>query len=467
MRHGKDTGLRSGKFKWQRNPDGDWEVATIETFRISVKDKALKAEGVQIKSPHTLGPRPDRFDPVKGGLADQALKYRRETYSDTRLAPQGRFHSASPQAPEMMFGDTRKELHEKGKISDKEAKGKSGTDIGGKYIRKEMFEPKGIDFYDATSSVTAHIGVMTGDENSLRMSKLVKTSGNPPAHHKVAQSLGVKESATSKPYFTVLSGSKGSLTESDFEGFSKNGKIKEVVKSIWTPGSYGSRPSMGSFNSMGAKVTSELVKGGMKPEKAKQTAQKMLDNFKETSLAQFSPGFRNIIKEAPENFVYENPMSGYRLSFNKHNTERMRLTLNGGNPKSVQLETKIPTTVNKIKTGNGASALFVQNWDSAVMSDLMLTNKSRHTVHDAIGVKKRDVPALNKSVVSAMSRAQKIKPLENLADQIYKQHERNGTTPKELKKIKASLAKTIKSMRKSNKPFTLLLNANDPHFQKE
>jgi hypothetical protein len=488
MRHGKDAGARAGKMRWTRDPDGELVPATINTYRISISDPKMKKEGVAINSPHTLGIRPDRFDPAKGGLADKALKYRKETYADTRLAPQGRYHSSLTTAPEMMYGDERKDLAAKGKISPKDAKGLDGTPINGKYVRNEVFHAKQIHFFDATSSVTAHIGVMTDDENSLRMSKLVKGKGK-PAHHDLAVNvLGVDKSASAKPYFTVLSGSKGSMTASDFEGLRK-GEIKDIVKSIWTPGSYGSKAIMGGYDSMGVKVAKKLEAGGMKPELAKSTAKKMLDNFNETSLAQFSPGFRGLIKEAPSNFVYENPMSGYRMSFNKHDTESITLRLGGGKQqgslstidKPVQIKATITGKVNKTKTGNGASALFVQNWDSAVMSDLMLENKSPHTVHDAIGIKftKAEIAArkknplnptsLHSSVVKSMQKAQKIRPLEDLASQILRQHERNGTTPAELKLVKKRLEANLKKMRKSNTPIKLYTPTDyrDQHFVEE
>lgn len=465
MRHSKDSGLKAGKAKWERNADGDWQVAEMETFRISVPDKKLAATGSKIVSPHTLGPRAARFDPAKDGLADKALEFRRKEYADTRLAPQGRFHSSRPDAPEMMFGDTRKELHEKNKISTKESQGKPGTDIAGKYIRKEVFEPKSIDFYDATSSVTAHIGVMTGDEKSLQMSKLVPSKGQ-AAHHDVAMKLGVSKDKTSSPYYSVLSGSKGSLTPADFQGL-KEGHIKDVSKSIWTPGSYGSKAVMGGYDSMGVKVMKGLVDGGMKPALAKQTAQKMLDNFKETSLAQFAGGFKKLVNEAPENFVYENPMSGYRMSFNKHDTEKVRIRLTGPDGKPVQLRADVPTTFNKRKTGSGAAALFVQNWDSAVMSDLMLANKSPYTVHDAIGVSrnKKKLEDLQASVAMSMTKAQKAKPLEDLAKQILAQHKKNGTPQSRLDKHQKELEKALKALRKSNKSYSFSLK-ND-HFAKE
>lgn len=467
MRHGKETGLKAGKPKWERNADGDWQVASMETFKIVVKDKALAATGSKINSPHTLGPRAARFDPVKDGLADKALKYRRELYDDTRLAPQGRFHSSRPDAPEMMFGDTRKELAEKGKISAKDAEGKVGTDIKGKYIRKEVFEAKQIDFYDATSSVTAHIGVMTGDKKSLQMSKLVDSTEK-PAHHSLAQKLGVSKDKTASPYYSVLSGSKGSLNEKDFDGL-KPGHIKEVSKSIWTPGSYGSKPVMGGYDSMGVKVTEKLVAGGMKPVLAKQTAQKMLDNFKESSLATFSPGFRSLMNEAPANFVYENPMSGYRLSFNKYDTATSRIRLTGADGKPVQLRAEIPTAYNKRKTASGASALFIQNWDSAVMSDLMLRNKSQHTVHDAIGIKRSrgdvKLKELQASVAQTMAKQQRMDPLKDLTKQIMAQRKKNGDPQSKLDKHQKEMDAALARLRKSNSQYKF--SSNNNHFAKE
>jgi hypothetical protein len=485
LRHGEDKGAKAGKVMWTRNEDGDWAAKSIETYRISVPDKKLAATGSNIKSPHTLGPRAARFDPAAGGLADRALEFRRKEYSDTRLAPQGRYHSADRSSPEMMYGDSRQKLLKAGKISAKEAQDKEGSPIGadkdgkgGKFVRTEVFEgKKNISFYDATSSVTAHIGVMTGDKNSLEMSALLeRPAGWKPKHHEVAKAIGIDSKDTGKPYYTVLSGSKGSLTKSDFEGFdSSKGSIKVASKAIWTAGSYGSKPQFGipkgKDQAMGNKVMDELVKGGMKPELAKQTAQKMLNNFKETSLANFTPGFKKIIAEAPENFVYENPMSGYRMSFNNYDTKRMTLVLGqgaGGKGSSsliagkVRVQTDVPTTVNSNKTRSGSAALFVQNWDSAVMSDLMLKNRSPHTVHDAIGINKSRLKSLQESVANSMAAAQKYEPLEDLAKQIMKQHKKNKTPQQTLDKHQKDLEKALKQLRKSQEKFKFQKNNN--HF---
>jgi hypothetical protein len=200
----------------------------------------------------------------------------------------------------------------------------------------------------------------------------------------------------------------------------------------------------------------------------------MLDNFKETSLASFSGGFKKIIAEAPENFVYENPMSGYRMSFNKHNTEKVYLTLGTAragsgssslNEKPIKLRADVPTTVNSRKTRSGAAALFVQNWDSAVMSDLMIANKSPYTVHDAIGVKSSMLGRLNANVAKSMSKAQKHDPLKELADQIMKQHKKNGTPQDKLNKHQKDLEKALKALRKSQEKFQFSPYNN--HFQKE
>ena len=455
VRHSKDSPEKfAGKLKWERGPDGDWQVASLETFQISIPGYN---KNDPLSSPHTLGLRPHKFDPVPGSMAEKMLESRREEFPDTRMAPQGRFHSSSPTSPEMMFGDSRADLFKAGKISEADSKKPAGTPINGKYVRSEYYHPKDVHFYDATSSVTAHIGAMTGDETSLKMSKLLPGDGKPPAHHSLAQKLGVSEDSTAKPYFTVLSSpiSGKSLDETDFEGF--NGSLKKVAKAIWTPGSYGSKP-----HQMAKNVQSLLEKGGMKPDLAKATTEKMLSNFKETALYEFTPKFKDIMREAPMNFVYENPMSGFRMSFNKYKDETHRITLAGK-----QIKARIPGEYSKIRSLNGSAALFIQNWDSAAIAELSLGVKSPYTVHDAIGISKSKgaLQKLNAQVARTMQKVQDIDPLKNLAQQIIKQHKANKTNEKDMKRIERNLEAALKAIRRSQNRFQF--SPNNSHFAYE
>jgi hypothetical protein len=114
------------------------------------------------------------------------------------------------------------------------------------------------------------------------------------------------------------------------------------------------------------------------------------------------------------------------------------------------------------------AALFVQNWDSAVMSDLMISNNSKLTVHDAIGVSKGDkskLKALQSSVAKAMTKAQNHNPLEDLAAQIIKQHKKNKTPQQKLNDHQKALEKALKALRKSNMKHQF--NEVNDHFAPE
>jgi hypothetical protein len=99
------------------------------------------------------------------------------------------------------------------------------------------------------------------------------------------------------------------------------------------------------------------------------------------------------------------------------------------------------------------------------MSDLMLKQRSPYTVHDAIGVKKSMVGRLNANVAKSMMTAQKYKPLEDLSNQIMKQHEKNGASPTFLAKTRKDLDLAIQQIRKSDEQFTF--SAQNNHFALE
>jgi hypothetical protein len=464
--------LRDNAKVWEEDKEtGEWKPVMQKTWEIQATDKIPKNIEKMPVASHTLGlARPDRFEPEKGGLAQKALEYRRETLPDTKMSPMGRYFSSSTLAPELMWGEDRAHAVQKGRITEAEARtvpkgGQFGGEKG-KYIRNEYFEKKGYFFFDATSSVTAHVGAMTGDKISLQNAKLLPKD-SAPKHHDLAKSLGVSESGTSKPYFASLSGNNpaNALKESDFEGLNrKDGDaLKHVAKEIWTPSSYGSPLGRATVRAMDA-----LREGGMKNETLiKSTAQKMVQNFKETAMYSFTKDFKNIIKEAPANFVYTNPMSGFKMSFNEYKGRTHTLTLDGK-----EVSVKLPTEIAKDKNGNqkfgSASPLFIQNWDAAVIGQLMKDMKSPYTAHDAIGIRKAQQQDLNKAVVKAMNMVKNFNPLKDLTNQIMRQHSANGMPKKQAAEIRKRLNKTLNALTK-NRPYipNFTVDNKDPHFQPE
>lgn len=433
---------------WEQDKiTGEWVPKTQKTWEIQATDKiSANIEKLPVP-PHTLGlARPDRFEPEKGGLAQKALDYRRETYPDSKMSPMGRYFSSSNLAPELMLGDDRQ--------------------APGKFNRNEYFAKKGYYFFDATSSVTAHVGAMTGDIRSLTDSKLLPRTSL-PAHHELAKELGVSEKGTSKPYFASLSGSNpaNTLKASDFEGLdlSHGEAIKTVAKAIWTPSSYGSPLGKATTRAM-----DELRAHGMKDDKLiKSTASKMVQNFKETAMYSFTNDFKSIIKEAPANFVYTNPMSGFKMSFNEYKGRTHTLSLGGK-----EVSVKLPTEISKDKNGNqkfgSASPLFIQNWDAAVIGQLMKDMKSPHTAHDAIGIRKAQQRDLNKSVVKAMNKVKDLNPLKDLTNQIMRQHSANGMSKKQALAVRKKLNATLNKLTANRQYIPQFeVNHDDPHFQPE
>jgi hypothetical protein len=492
-RHGKDARdklTQSGKPKegtqkyvWDQI-DNQWKPIEIEQFQISLTPKALSGEFKNLSKldtpMHTLGTtRPDRFEPVKGSQVEQSLNFRRETFDDTRLSPMGRYFSSNKEAPEMMLGSDREKLFKDGKISRAELNAKEGTKIGGKngkYIREEFYKDK--SFYDATSSVTGHIGTMTNDEISLKMSRLLHDK-NPPPQHQTMIDLGIKAKDTSKPYYSTFVGVK----KEDFVGIDPTPEqIKTLAKSLWTPGSYGSPPG-----AMHRRLEGELIRMGMKPSKepggeaTKALRTKLIDNFKASSMYNFTKEFKGLIQEAPDNFVYTNPMSGFRMSFNEFDIQRHQITL-GENVVRVSVPTQIARQKVGTRDDNGnfprkagsAAPLFIQNWDAAVIGQLMKDLKSPLTAHDAIGFRPAQKDDMHKSVVAAMNRVKELNPLRDLANQIIKQHEKNGLTGSKLKAKKEKINAYVNRLIKPAKIPTFIVDrdaygkpTDSNHFDKE
>jgi len=114
--------------------------------------------------------------------------------------------------------------------------------------------------------------------------------------------------------------------------------------------------------------------------------------------------------------------------------------------------------------------LFIQNWDAAVIGQLMRDMKSPHTAHDAIGIKKAYQKDLNKSVVKAMNMVKNFNPIKDLANQIMRQHLKNGMSRSEYRKMRARLnAKVAVMTQNTNKipDFVVNPDTGNNHFQPE
>jgi hypothetical protein len=363
--------------------------------------------------------------------------------------------------------------------------------------------PKGkMDFYDGTSSVNGIIGAMTGNQSMLQNSRLHEGYKNADKSAQLQKyphtetlnkigAIGLKgealakynkeplgDSGAFKPYFAnTLSGARGTLTADDFKGIGSKGSlspkevIKEAAKKLFTPGTYGSNvhgstyevrsgPNQGQQGvaSGGAKnAVKILVESGMSHKLATETVSKMADNFKSSPLVNFNKGFRDLISHAPEGFVYENPMSGFQMSFDKYSRNKYKteeVVRNGklstrqvldktssGTAKSLSKSAEVTNseTGEKLRltipyvsaersgrqTNSGAAALFVQNWDSAIISHLGTELKTPHTLHDAIAIKPKQEKDLHREVAKAYNTVAKLDPLGNLAKQMIAQIKHN------------------------------------------
>jgi hypothetical protein len=260
--------------------------------------------------------------------------------------------------------------------------------------------------------------------------------------------------------------------------------LKKASKAIFTPGTYGSNihaavwgehtADPGRLASGGADNAAKILQtSGMTKELANKAAAQMAENFRSSPLYQFNSAFKGIMKHAPEGFVYTNPLSGFHMNFDKFKTTEAKISVNPKTGKeyksrqTLQNSIRMPVVdktsgkpVEGVKqvafpyaraerdsrgSASGAAALFIQNWDSAIMSKLGTDLKSPHTLHDAIAVPKgkEQKAALAKAVANAYNRTAKIDPIGNLVNQIKDtlKHRERLSAPKGSKPSKAYLKK--------------------------
>ena len=476
--------------------------------------------------------RAARYDPIKGSPAETMVNMRAKEFNQgvSRTATMGRYFSTDKRAPEnthtVTLGDvTRTQALAKASkrnldsaliSGDKKAISKATQEYknaahaaavkhaiftGPQIARETQYKNK--QFYDATSSVNGIIGTMVGNKSMLQNSRLQDFGKESFPYTKALAKVGVKADDAHKPYYanTFMNAKTGKgLTESDFKGFGSalgndpkamQASIKEASKKIFTPGTYGSNINAAEYTlktgpnagkkmlvSGGAANAAKILRdAGMSHNDAHATAQKMAQNFKDSPIQSFNGSFRKLISTAPEGFIYTNPMSGYRMTFDKHKATETKvgpdgkkyqaplrvitnLKVSDGSVKDVSIPYALPFR-NTAKTGSGAAALFIQNWDAAVISRVGIDMKTANTLHDAIAIPKGASAKKNlqSSVANAYNMIAKTRPIDDLARQIkvFTIKQTKAANPKMSPKQRKALVKRISQITKAHKEFKLAM----------
>lgn len=341
------------------------------------------------------------------------------------------------------------------------------------------------EFFDGTSSVNGIIGVMTGNKTMLANSKLI-LADQKFGHEAVLQKHGISPTDAHKPYFAnTLSHADGkAMGPDDFPGLpagEAGGKIlKKASKAIFTPGTYGSnvreqvipagvvtRPGKAgpqqpkeyeAFMASDAanNAVKELVKGGMKQADAVKAAGTMVKNYISSPIAKFNESFGDIMKHAPAGFVYTNPVSGFKMNFEKFDVKdalkkSLKVTSKDGSTKTAGVSFPYAGGVDTAGTRRGVSALFVQNWDAAAMASISNGIKSPYTLHDAIAIPKSIVNGntsnrLNTEVAIAYNKIAKADPVNDMGNQIRTAIQADKyLSPEQKSKSIASLDKSLQA----------------------
>jgi hypothetical protein len=458
----------TGKAARGNTISGAKEVATRDVHQITLTSsgsRSLKGsdkEGFQLNQSLSIT-RPVKFDPVKGSVAEKALAIRQKTFPNSQLAPQGRVHSNDKTAPEML-------RHKLDKPEDRKP---------GEKLLGEVYPNK--SWYDATSSARANVGAMTGNQELLDSVRLSRNNPKTPAMA-TATKLGLKE--PDKPYYSLLNPANGKGKEitrdmMNIGNLLSNPRgIKEVVKAVDTPRLYGARAS-GTIKGTTKTILSAAGFGtptkdspNLKPAtaadkaKAKALATTLVSNFKETPIAQFEEKFKGMAKEMPNNFVYTNPVSGFRMSFQKHENEAYRPRMKDDSGKAFQMSIRTPGEPSPAKSRNSTMPLFVQSFDAAVKDIVTVKLNNPYTKHDAFAVARKAgsdegtpaaVKKLKATVASAYEQINRVNPIKDLGEQMKAQWKKQigksvviGGTAKNPKRLpvytKADYEKTVKNI---------------------
>ena len=523
----KPENQRTLKVDAKGNVSIDFEASKVKT-----KSYTISNVGTDNATKYTLQhtgeiTRGARYDPIKGSPAETMTAMRAKEFNQgvSRTATMGRYFSTDKRAPEnthtvklsdvtrtQALAKASKRNLDNALISgDKAAISKATQEYknaahaaavkqaiftSGKISREDQYKNK--QFYDATSSVNGIIGTMVGNKSMLQNSRLQAFGKESFPYTKALEKVGVKAEDAHKPYYanTFMNAKTGKgLTEADFKGFGSalgNNKeamkssIKDAAKSLFTPGTYGSKindaefiiktgPNAGKpmLVSGGAKNAAKILRdAGMSHNDAHATAKKMAQNFQSSPIQAFNGSFRKLISTAPQGFIYTNPMSGYRMTFDKHKATETKVGPDGkkyqaplrvitnlkvdGVTKDVSIPYALPFR-NTSKTGSGAAALFIQNWDSAVISHIGIKMNTANTLHDAIALPKgaSAKTKLQSSVASAYNTVASLRPVDDLARQIkvFTIKQTKAANPKMSPKQRKALVKKISQITTAHKEF--------------
>ena len=457
--------------------------------------------------------RPAAFQSEEGGIASEALAFRRSEYADSRHGVQGRFFSSSKDAPELTF-DVEAQYQklysqERSKLERNNTEKLSSTQIANRAAglahakierhleianaRQDIFGHEGgkgskgqIDFYDAVSSQNALIGVLTNNHDLMRETKLIEGDAKKAYYNAFNKSpKGAKEIPYQAKDAAKIVEELPFLKGKDPEQIAD--AMKTFAKATFTAGGYGSGRGSAAAMGAGGTVPATLMamqkmglqtkgewdpnavnprtgKVGMyKPmpkdkqeiyDRAVKIANQMRDNLDAHPSTKFTQGIRDAISTvAGTGFVFDNPVDGFKLPFDKHNVGNLRRTVGG-----IEVKVQVPMgkkqadgtrkdSVSPIKTRSGSSAILVQSLDKTVLGMMMLELKSPHTIHDSIGVARQKnwdhtkTPETVKAAVDrAMTKIQKADILGSLEKQITTHIK---TLEKSQKMDKAKAAKAI------------------------
>jgi hypothetical protein len=370
--------------------------------------------------------RPTKFDPDPSGTASASLALRREIFPNSQLAPQGRVHSNDKNAPELL----------KTKVSSIPA---AARKAGEKTLGETYPNHK---WYDATSSARANVGAMTGNQellDSVKLGRGGKVKDTPAIA--TAKKLGIEH--PEKPYYAILNQKKNGGTEITADDLDigtlmkDKGNIKKVVKAVDTPRLYGGRPGQTILSTTqtildkaGYGNDSKNIPTPAIKEKAKSLATKLVNNFDLTPIAKFEKGFNEVAKLMPDNFVYTNPINGFKMAFQKHDMVSTRVALKDQNGNPFKISIRTPGEVNTQQSKSSAMPLFVQSFDAAVKDEVAVRLKNVMSKHDAFAITSTSqLPKLRETVASAYTKIHKADPINDLARQMKAQLARQIGSP--------------------------------------
>lgn len=409
--------------------DAKMEIQTSHALSLTTKGKNLAEKdggGFNLKQ-SLSNSRPTKFDMDPSSMASASLELRRKTFPNSQLGPQGRVHSNDKNAPELL----------KTKVSSISPEARKA----GEKTLDEVY-PKH-KWYDATSSARANVGAMTGNQellDSVRLGRGGKVAETDAI--RTAKKLGIEH--PDKPYYAILNQKKNGgheITKDDLAIgtlMSNKENIKKVVKAVDTPRLYGGKPGqtiLSTTKEILNRAGHDASKGEPPPSietkaKARALATKLVQNFDSTPIAKFEKSFNQLAKEMPDNFVYTNPVNGFKMAFQKHDMVATRVALKDQNGAAFNINIRTPGEVNTGRSKSSAMPLFVQSFDAAVKDHVATKLKNPMSKHDAFAVTSgSQVNVLKKTVADAYTKIHKANPIKDLAEQMKRQLEKQIGSP--------------------------------------